>query len=106
MEGVNKLRRSGYQPLPLRRIHIPKRNGKLRQLSIPTKLDLSQQALYLLALEPLAETEADRNSSGFRPKRSTHDSIEQCFNVLAKKTSSQWILEGDIRACFDTISHE
>lgn len=106
MEAVEKLRRRGYKSLPLRRIYIPKRNGKLRPLSIPTKLDLGQQVLHLLAIEPVAEMRADRNSYGFRPKRSTHDAIDQCFNILAKKTSSQWILEGDIRACFDTISHE
>jgi RNA-directed DNA polymerase len=63
------------------------------------------QALYLLALEPIAETQADRNSYGFRPKRSTADAIGQCFNVLSRKHSAQWILEGDIRGCFDEISH-
>ena len=63
------------------------------------------QALYLLALNPIAEVLGDRNSYGFRPERSTADAIEQCFLVLAPKRSAQWILEGDIRACFDTISH-
>jgi RNA-directed DNA polymerase len=63
------------------------------------------EALQLLALEPVAETLADPNSYGFRPKRSTADAIEQCFNALAKKQSAKWILEGDIRACFDQISH-
>jgi RNA-directed DNA polymerase len=63
------------------------------------------QALYLLALEPVAETQADLNSYGFRPKRSCADAISQCFTVLARKHSAQWILEGDIRSCFDQISH-
>lgn len=63
------------------------------------------QALYLLALEPIAENQADRNSYGFRPKRSPADAIGQCFNVLSRKHSAPWILEGDIRACFDEISH-
>jgi len=63
------------------------------------------QALYLLALEPVAETQADHNSYGFRPKRSCADAIGQCFTVLARKHSAQWVLEGDIRACFDQISH-
>ncbi len=62
------------------------------------------QALYLLALLPIAETTADPNSYGFRPKRSTADAIEQCFCALARKTSPQWVLEGDIRGCFDNIS--
>lgn len=63
------------------------------------------QALYLLALDPVSETQADQHSYGFRPYRSTADAIGQCFNVLAKKASAPWILEGDIKACFDRISH-
>jgi RNA-directed DNA polymerase len=69
-------------------------------------MNRSHQALHLLALEPIAETTADINSYGFRPKRSTADAIEQCFIVLARKTSAQWVLEGDIKACFDKISHQ
>jgi len=64
------------------------------------------QALYLLALNPVAETTADPNSYGFRPQRSTADAIEQCFCALGKQKSAQWILEGDIQGCFDAISHE
>jgi RNA-directed DNA polymerase len=105
MKAVNNLKRRGYRSLPLRRIHIPKKSGGFRPLGIPTKTDLSQQALHLLALEPVAETLADKNSYGFRPKRSTHDAIGQSFIILAKKRSAQWILEGDIRSCFDRISH-
>src|SRR5260370_5704103 len=63
------------------------------------------QALYLLALDPVAETMADPNSYGFRPQRSTADAIEQCFCALGKQRSPQWILEGDIKGCFDAISH-
>src|SRR5712691_3947788 len=68
--------------------------------------DRAMQALYLLALDPLAETLADPNSYGFRTRRAPADAIEQCFIVLAKGVSPQWILEGDIRACFDEFSHE
>jgi RNA-directed DNA polymerase len=64
------------------------------------------EALHLSALEPISETTADKNSYGFRPERATHDAIEQCFNILSKKTSAQWILEGDIKGCFDNINHE
>jgi RNA-directed DNA polymerase len=64
------------------------------------------QALYLLALLPIAETTGDPNSYGFRPERSTADAINQCFRLLTRKTSAQWVLEGDIRGCFDNISHE
>jgi len=68
--------------------------------------DRAMQALYLLALEPIAETTGDPNSYGFRPARSTADAIAQCFITLGKTHSPEWVLEGDIRSCFDRISHD
>jgi RNA-directed DNA polymerase len=106
--AIEELRQRGYRALPLRRLYIPKTDGtsRRRPLSIPVMHDRAMQALYLLALDPIAETLGDPNSYGFRTERSTGDAIEQCFNVLARMHAPQWILEGDIRACFDGISHE
>ena len=96
-----------YKAKPLKRIYIEKygKNEK-RPLSIPTMYDRAIQALYALALNPYAEATADSTSFGFRKYRSAQHACATIFNRICRKCDAQWILEGDIKGCFDNISHE
>jgi RNA-directed DNA polymerase len=94
----------GDRPVALRRLYIPKKNGTPRPLSMPAMGDRGRPALWLQALEPLAETRGARHSSGFRPKRRCADALAQCCNVLRQQTSAPWILAGDIQGVCDKIA--
>lgn len=104
MQGICSLRQHGYKAKPLRRVYIRKKSGKFRPLSIPTMHDRAMQACYKLALTPVAETTADRNSYGFREGRSCADAVAATFNALSKPNSATWVFEADISGCFDNIS--
>ncbi len=107
MRAVLSLTDKGYKAKPLRRVYIDKKGkNKKRPLGIPTMYDRAMQALYALALEPVAETTADTKSFGFRRERCAQDACEYIFTALSRKYSPQWVLEGDIKGCFDNISHD
>ena len=108
-EFLDELRSSvkdrSFRPLPVRERMIPKTGGKLRRLGIPTVTDRVVQASLKLVLEPIFEADFLPYSYGFRPKRRAHDAVAEVRYLATRPRCYDWVVEGDIKACFDEIDH-
>jgi RNA-directed DNA polymerase len=106
LDGLrSSLQDRSFRPVPVRERMIPKAGGKLRRLGIPTVADRVVQASLKLVLEPIFEADFLPCSYGFRPKRRAHDAVAEVRYLASRPRSYEWIVEGDITACFDEISH-
>jgi RNA-directed DNA polymerase len=103
VDQLSNLKR--WEPLPANRVYIPKSNGKKRPLGIPSMIDRCQQAMVKNALEPAWEAVFEETSYGFRPGRSVHDAIERIYLATKSGSTRTWVLDADIKGCFDAINH-
>lgn len=103
--AIFTLSRRGYKPKALKKIFIPKDDGSMRMIGIPTIKDRAMQTLFKFALEPVAEATADCCSFGFRKGKSSRDAIIRCKDILTDLPNRRYVLKADIKSCFDNISH-
>ena len=100
------IKNQSWKPKPVKRVYIPKANGKQRPLGIPTIQDRCLQAIVKNALEPCWEAQFEGISYGFRPGRSTHDAIQKIYLAVRPNKRKKWCVDADIKGCFDNINHE
>jgi RNA-directed DNA polymerase len=110
VEFLEELRASlkdqSFRPLPVRQTAIPKKGGKVRYLGIPTLRDRVAQMALKLVLEPIFEAEFYPSSYGYRPGRRAQDAIAEIHHFTCRPSTYEWVIEGDIKACFDTVDHQ